>query len=340
MNLRAVGALFVASILFLFMMGGCNGNSPETEKNKEIKIGILLYDENDLYISLVSDALKKDLTGKAEFIIYGADRDQVVQAEQLDALIDQKVDALIVNLVEGQTSSIFVDKAMKEGLPIVFFNREPDLNTIKIYDKARFVGTIANDAGIMQGDIVAELWKNNPEYDRNADGKFQYVIFQGNLDNPEALARTEYSVKQAKTQGVDMQQIDQTYVCSWDEAQARQVMHLALAKYRDDIELVLSNNDAMALGAIAALNEYGFNLEGGDKFIPVVGVDATPQAVEAIKKGIMSATVKQDADGMAAAIVALTLNAVAGKDFLDGTSYKWDESGVAIRIPYSPYAGE
>jgi methyl-galactoside transport system substrate-binding protein len=200
------------------------------------------------------------------------------------------------------------------------------------------VGTDADAAGKMQGDVIKQLWNGRPEYDRNADGIFQYVMFQGNPDNPEALARTEYSVRQAREHGVEMRQIGETHVCNWDANLAKDAMLLAFASHGENIELVISNNDAMALGAISALASFGYNTEGeSGKFIPIVGVDAVPQAVEAITKGIMSATVKQDSAAMAKAVAALTRNAVEGKNFLDETPYTWDASGIAIRIPYSVF---
>ncbi|MCC8193692.1 MAG: galactose ABC transporter substrate-binding protein, partial [Deltaproteobacteria bacterium] len=223
----------------------------------------------------------------------------------------------------------------------VFFNREPDLNSIKAYSNARFVGTDAFDAGVMQGDIIQSLWERHPEYDRNGDGQCQYVMIQANIDNPEAVARTEYSVRQAREKGVVMQQVGETLFCGWDETMAYDAMSLLFPLYADTVELVISNNDSMALGAIRVMQEYGYNLEGGDpaKFIPVVGVDAIPQAAEAIRKGIMSATVAQDDKAMGSAIGTMLLNVLAGKDYLEGMSYPWDASGIAIRIPYSRFSG-
>lgn len=60
----------------------------------------------------------------------------------------------------------------------------------------------AIDAGKMQGDIIKDLWDAHPEYDLNGDGKVQYVMFQGEPDNPEAIARTQYSVEQATANGL------------------------------------------------------------------------------------------------------------------------------------------
>jgi methyl-galactoside transport system substrate-binding protein len=230
-----------------------------------------------------------------------------------------------------------VEKIKAAGTPVVFFNREPDLNVLKTYEKAVFVGTNAADAGRMQGDIIKNLWDSNPDFDLNKDGQFQYVMFKGEPDNPEAIARTEFSVKQAEANGIKMAQIGETFVCNWDTAQAQTAMESALAANEGKIELVVANNDSMAMGAIAALSNIGYNVEGGSKLIPVIGVDATDQAIDAISKGIMSATVKQDGEAMGNAVAAIMLNMVAGKTPLDGTQYAYDDSGIAVRIPYSPY---
>ena len=50
------------------------------------------------------------------------------------------------------------------------------------------------DAGIIQGEIIADVWKNG-DYDKNKDGIMQYVMLKGEPDNPEAVARTDYSLK-------------------------------------------------------------------------------------------------------------------------------------------------
>ena len=303
------------------------------------RIGILIYKYDDTYISTVRNALNKALDGKASISMQDGKGDQATQNDQLDVMIEKKMDGIIVNMVDAQAAAGVLAKIKAAGIPVVFFNREPDLNVLKGYDKSLFVGTNAADAGKMQGDIVKQLWDMN-KYDINKDGKFQYVMFKGEPDNPEAIARTEWSVKQAEANGIKMEQIGQTFVCNWDTALAQQAMESALAANEGKIELVIANNDSMAMGAIAALTNIGYNTEGGSKFIPVIGVDATDQAVDAINKGIMSATVKQDGEAMGNAVSAIMLNMIAGKDPLDGTSYKYDDSGIAVRIPYSPYTGK
>jgi methyl-galactoside transport system substrate-binding protein len=303
-------------------------------------IGVLIYRYDDTYISTVRNALSAALSGKASVTMQDGKGDQATQNDQLDVMIERKMDGLIVNMVDAQAAAGVVAKIRAAGIPVVFFNREPDLNVLKSYEKACFVGTNAADAGKMQGDIIKALWTGHPEYDLNKDGKFQYVLFKGEPDNPEAIARSEWSVRQAVAGGVTLEQIGQTFVCNWDTALAQQAMESALAANEGKIELVIANNDSMAMGAIAALSSVGSNLEGGDRHIPVIGVDATDQAVDAINRGIMTATVKQDGEAMGQAVSAIILNMIAGKPLLEGTALQFDDSGVAVRIPYSPYRGK
>ena len=317
---------------FAFMMAGqAQAGQP--------RIGVLIYKYDDTYISTVRNALSKALDGKATVTMQDGKGDQASQNDQLDVMLARKVDGLLVNMVDAQAAAGVLMKIKNAGIPVVFFNREPDLNMLKSYDKAVFIGTNAADAGKMQGDIIRNLWANTA-HDLNGDGKFQFVMFQGEPDNPEAIARTEWSVKQATANGVQMEQIGQTFVCNWDTALAQVAMESALAANEGKIELVIANTDSMAMGAIAALSNVGYNLQCGDKYVPVIGVDATEQAVDAINRGIMSATVKQDGEAMGNALATVILNMVAGKAPLEGTDYKYDESGIAVRIPYSPYEGK
>ena len=181
-------------------------------------------------------------------------------------------------------------------------------------------------------------------------------MFMGQLGNAEAIYRTQFAVEDADKileeagkpalsffdpANPDKYQVDQDG--AWSATAANNYMTTNLSQYNEGnnnmIELIICNNDGMAEGAIAALNDKGYNT-GDDKMIPVFGVDATDAAKDAIAKGQMSATVLQDGDAMGKAIAAAALNAASGAEFLDGTEYTYDDTGIAVRIPYAPYTGE
>jgi methyl-galactoside transport system substrate-binding protein len=127
-------------------------------------------------------------------------------------------------------------------------------------------------------------------------------------------------------------------------------MQTLLSKYSEDngnmVELVIANNDDMALGAIAALQNAGYNIPD-KKYIPVFGVDATDAAKALIKEGSMIGTVKQDANGMAVAI-AQTVKAISeGKTPADALASLTDkrfsvasDCASKLYVAYAPYTGE
>ena len=96
----------------------------------------------------------------------------------------------------------------------------------------------------------------------------------------------------------------------------------------------------MAIGAISALQAVGMNTGSSKDNMVVVGVDATDLAVAEIDKGTMAGTVKQDAEGMAKALVDTMKNRLEKEDFIEGTEYKLGEDKKSIRIDYQIYTGK
>lgn len=347
-------AIALATVMVTAALTGCGSKDADTSNTGDattdastddaqaepIKVGVCLYKFDDTYISTVRQNLEKlqaENEGKVEFTFYDGKGDQATQNDSIDTLLQKGVDLLLVNLVDTGAGQTVVDKIKAEGVPVVLFNREPSADVIKSYDKAVFVGTNAIEAGIMQGKILSDLWnKDTAAIDKNGDGKVQYVMLQGEPDNPEAVARTKYSVSTLNDNGIETEELA-LQVCNWDQALAQNAMEAWFAKDGEKIEVVIANNDGMAQGAIAALQAQGYNNGDEAKFIPVVGVDATAAAQDLIQKGYMTGSVLQDAEGMAKALFDCGMNLAEGKIAIDGTSYEFDETGVAVRIPYQEF---
>lgn len=323
--------------------GGGAASSSEAggeASGSDTTLGVTFYQYADTYISSVRQALEgvAKADGSVEMLLNDAQGDQATQNDQLDVMIQQGVNGLVVNIVDVGAVQTVLDKAKENDLPIVFFNREPDQEVLKGYENARFVGTKPEEAGILQGEMAAELWKADPSLDKNGDGVMNYVMLTGDAENPEAIARTEFSVKTVEEAGIKVNELGQQ-VANWNADQAYTAVSAWISREGENIEMIFANNDSMASGAISALQSAGFN-NGDGPFIPVFGVDATDEAKQLIADGVMSGTVQQDGQAMAEAIYALSKNVLAGKDFLDGTDYEYDETGISIRIPYQKYSGE
>ena len=325
---RAV-VVFLSILLFTLLIISCGNN---TKSNNEIEIGITIYRYDDNFISFMRRNIETMLNGKVKFIMNDSENDQVKQNDQVDAAIQRQVDALAINLVDPASASFMINKIKPTGIPVIFFNKEPSKEDMMLYDKAWYVGTLSEESGNIQGDIVVKAWTSNPAWDKNGDGKIQYVLLKGEAGHPDAEARTERIKAVLTDNGISIDQLDEQ-TANWDILQAQTATDSWIEKYGNSIEFIFSNNDAMALGALKSIQKQGYNIGDSNKFIPIVGVDAIPEIIEEIKKGSVIGTVLQSPKDQAKAIVDMLLNVANGKDVLNGSEYKLDDS-KAVRVPY------
>ncbi len=323
--------------------------------------GVFYYTYSDTYVSSVRSELGKALGSMdIPYQDYDANGNQTTQTEQVQTAVTKGAKVLAVNLVNTGSDDAaqgIIKLGKDNNVPIIFFNREVSDEAIKSYDSCVFVGTNAEEAGHLQGEMIGEfLLENYANVDLNKDGKITYVMMKGEEGNNEAIYRTKYAVEDAnkilKEAGkpelvfYDASNPNKYLVDKngqWSAAAANEYMTTALASYNDSnnnmIELAICNNDGMAEGVVTALNSVGYNT-GADKKIPVFGVDATDAAKELIKNKKMTGTIRQDAKAMADLIAKLIKNGMDSENLLKDTSdYNVDENVRKIRIPYSKYLG-
>ncbi len=234
-------------------------------------IGCAIYKFDDTFMTGVRNAILKTAEGKAKVDMVDSQNAQATQNDKVDLFITKKVKALAINPVDRAAAGVIVQKAKAAGIPVVFFNREPFKDDMAKYDKAYYVGAIAEQSGTMEGKLAVDYWKANPTADLNKDGVMQYVMLKGEPGHQDAELRTKFSIKAVEDAGIKVQKVAED-TGMWDRVKGQEKMAAFLAAHKD-IEIVFANNDDMALGAIEALKAAGY-FKGG-KFMPVVGVDAT-----------------------------------------------------------------
>ena len=322
------------------------------------EISMLYYTYSDAYISSVRSAADKALKNSGlKYHNYDATSNQTTQTEQVDTAITKGTSLLAVNIVDtgsDDAAKAIIEKARNAGIPLIFFNRSVSDEIVKSYDKCYFVGTDYEEAGHLQGQMIGEyVLENYSKIDINGDGKISYVLFKGQQGNSEAEARTKYAVldcnkilEEAGKPALSFydKQNSSGYLVdqdgNWSGGAANNYMKTVLSAYSERggnmVELVIANNDEMALGALAALEEAGYNKDGG-RYIPIFGVDATEAAKAKINSGAMTGTVNQDAKGMAEAIGKIALNIKEGRAALYGFEEDMKVGEQRINIPYSVY---
>lgn len=359
MKMKKWIALVLAAVLALGLVACSAGGGSKTPTSTEGEISVFYYTFSDTYISSVRTAVEKLLEGK-NYNSYDGNGNQTTQTEQVTTAIAKGSKMLIVNVVDtgsNDAAQNIVDQAKAANIPVIFFNRSVDESVINSYDKCAFIGTDYEMAGHMQGEMIGQyILDNYDAVDLNGDGKISYVMFKGQEGNMEAIARTQYGVEDCNKvltaagkpeivfydpENTKGYLVDQNGL--WSSAAATDYMNTVLAKHSEAnnnmVELVIANNDDMALGAISALQAAGYN-NGTGTTIPVFGVDATDAAKEAIANKQMVGTIKQDAEGMANTIVTMANNFTEGKDKFDGIATENVVGTWRVNIPYGTYTGE
>ena len=373
-------------LCMVFSLAGCGGNDapapaeegkePESSETTEVaatsdhKVSVFWYEESDVYLSIVREALNKQFD--AAGVVYDnqfAAGNQSKQIDQIKTAVAGGSDILVVCQVTAGSPDTAMDIMEIAGdLPVVFFNRaigepeNPDTQVFEEYPNAVFIGTDAPEAGHMQGKMIGEyVLDHYDDIDVNGDGKISYAMFKGDEANIEAIYRTQFGVEDADKileeagkpalvyfdeGNPDKYQVDLNG--QWSAKAATDYMETNFVTYNEGnnnlIELIICNNDGMAEGVVATLQNKGYNKEGAH-VVPVFGVDATDNAKALIADGAMTGTVKQDAEGMATAICETVESIEEGTNPVDALAGLDDDrfsiapdSDAKLFVAYVPYA--
>lgn len=298
-------SVFILIICICLILTSCQSVGMEGEK-KSLRIGISLYRGDDTFINNLCTILEEKVKEyerengiKVTLDIQDAKGSQNTQNNQVERFISLGCDVLCINLVDRMDASVIIDHAMTADVPVIFFNRQPVEEDMNRWNQLYYVGVDAKETAILQGEMVVDLYREHPEViDRNGDGVVSYVMLEGETSHQDSLIRTEWSVQTLKDGGVPLEKITGG-IANWERSQASALMEQWLLEYPDTIELVISNNDDMALGAIDALERA--QVTG----VNIIGIDGTTPGLEALENGSLLGTVSANKEIYAGAIVEL-----------------------------------
>ncbi len=330
MKIKRYMAVGIVSCMLLLFFCGCGKQQPKV--SEKIQVGVAFYNQGDTFLGELVACLKQQFEkfGNSGLEITVMVRDaagsQRTQDDQVEELIGMKCNVLCVNLVDRADPSEIIDLARKNDVPIIFFNREPVAEDMMQWEKLYYVGADAQQSGEMQGELAVDVIAGNQQIDKNRDGKIQYVVLEGEAGHQDAIIRTESAVDTLKSSGIVLEKLG-AGIANWDRAQAQNRMQQLLSQYPNQIEMVLANNDAMALGAVDAYEKLNYT-EGA---MPVFfGIDGTEAGLEAVIDRKVAATVYNDKEGQALAMAKLAVGAVTGAG-LEALAF---ENEKYIYLPY------
>ena len=252
----------------------------------------------DTFLTVLQKGIEKAAKDAGQPIqVEIADNDISKQLSQVQNFIAAKVDAIIVNAVDTSATAPMTKLANAAGIPIVYVNRQP-IDVDALGPKGAFVASNEADSGTLETKEVCRL----------LGGKGDILVMVGDLGNQAAVQRTKDIHDVIATDACKGMKILDEQTAVWDPVKAQDLMTNWIAAGKKPAA-VIANNDNMAIGAINAMKSAGWNM----KDVVVGGVDATQEALAAMKAGDLDVTVFQDAAGQGKGAVDTAIKLVKGE---------------------------
>lgn len=322
------------------MVAGVGGvGAAQVKADDEKILGAGIYSASDNFNSYIGKAITNACDGIFKTNIEDGQNDQSTQNNQVDTMLAKGASAVAVSVCDVTAAPTLIQKCKDAGnVPIIFFNKEiTDYNVINSYENAYQVTSTGGDYGAsIQAQMVIDYWKEHPEMDKNGDGKLQLVYLMGDPGHTASQPRCDYLKSTIEDAGIEIDLLAED-TGMWVTATAKEKMDAWVSKYGDEIECCVAGNDAMALGALSAVEAAGFNTDGEEssKYIPIYGIDALPEILSKIESGEITGSVLQDAKTQGQTIVKMAENLTSGKDAVDGIEgVEVEEEAKAVRVPY------
>lgn len=330
----ALGLAVLATALFYGKTGGAGVKTKDS-----VRIGVSLYREDDTFINTLrqsmedqAKAYEQDTGIRMILDVLDAKGDQNTQNSQVERFISLGCDVMFINMVDRSAASSIIDKAIEGNVPVIFFNREPVEEDMNRWEKLFYVGADPKAEAIRQGEILAEAYEKSPlALDLNEDGRVSYVMLEGESGHQDSLVRTEWAIQTLKEARVPLEKLAGG-IANWERSQAAALTGQWIKDYPDQIELIICNNDDMALGAADTLNRLGIL-----RPVCVVGIDGTPEGLAAVESGQLFGTVQIDSVLYGKTLIRMAAALALGEKMPDDIPL---EDGTYFRCPSYAVVGE
>ncbi|MBE5254826.1 substrate-binding domain-containing protein [Serratia marcescens] len=298
-----------------------------TAQAKTYQVGVALANFDLNFVSILRSQMARELAAQqlqGQFV--DAKGDVALQVQQVDDLINQGVDAIILNPVDTQGVQPMIAAAQRAAVPLIFVNRKPE---VPLSGATAYVGSdsalsgatayVGSDSAL-SGRLQMEALAKKMNYRGNV------AILMGALSNEETRERTR-AVETVIAKYKDLKVVEKQ-TAKWQRNEAVDVVSGWLLNGAA-IDAIAANNDEMAIGAIMALKQ------AKKRDVLVAGIDGTPDGLQFIKNGDLAVTIFQDAKAQAIGAVQVTR---AMLDHAKTEPYNWVPYATVTRENYPQFA--
>ncbi len=265
----------------------------------DLTIGVSMAIFDDNFLTTLRNGIEAAAEDEGVDVqIEDAKNEVGTQLNQIQNFIASGVDAIIVNPVDTDATLSISDDAQAAGIPLIYVNRQP-INVDLLPDNQAFVASDERVSGTLQTQEVCRL----------LGGEGKVVVMMGELTNQAALQRTQDIHDVIKTPECSGLKIVEQQTAMWQRTLGSDLMTNWVSA-GIEFDAVISNNDEMAIGAIQALKASGRAMDD----VVIAGIDATTDALAAMKAGDLDVTVFQSADGQGRGSVEAAIKLAKGED--------------------------
>ena len=337
--MKKLAALFLSALIILSLVA-CSGGSADTKESEELEIAFVWNLYADVYQAGFRTMMDEEAEKLGGISLNHQDGENDVGkfSNKLDTLISSGYTWIGMVATDRQATEVYMEKLKANDLPIFFVNLEPLPEVMAAYDNAWYVGSPASESGEMSSQVLCDYWlADTAKADKNGDGILQLVILTGPPGHNDAILRTQAYRDTLEKNGIEYEVVKED-TAMWDTPTAADKMSAYITELGEQgIEGVLCNNDAMAMGVLSACKLNGWNQEGSDVFIPICGIDANTEALEALKAGELLGTCLNDRRGKSLAFLNLVIAMSEGKTEITADDIKVDGATVDGRYIWIPY---
>jgi ABC-type sugar transport system substrate-binding protein len=288
--------LAVSSVVFA-------GPKQDNSSSGKVRIALMMRNMDEQFLKDYSDNVRKLAAEKGvDLIVQDARSDQATQLTQVETMLNQGIKHFVIIPCISDLSDQMNRLIQAKGGAAAYSNTQPTVSSLKVGTNFFFASSPEFVGGQYQGGLIADYFDKNPA---KAPGKaVNMILINGQLGHPAQVNRRAGLLAELQTRGYSVNIIAEDEA-AWAPDRANEKMTAWIAAFRDRFNVVAAQNDGMALGAVQAMIQNGLvkndSNDGTRLTVPVLGIDATGDAIASMKRNELYATVLQDAVGQSAA---------------------------------------
>lgn len=301
--------IFYILILASLIFGGCS--KTKSSDSGKIKVAGLIRNDKETFLVSYTDALKEAAQKQnVELLVYFCNDDSAVQIDQVKTLLSRGVKCFVITPVDISITEQITKIINSQGGTAAFSNILASDAALDVGKNFFYASSSEIAAGDFQAQILDDYFKKNPS---KLSGKTVNVLYlNGEYGHSAQIFRRQGFMDGISSRGYTVNVLGEGGA-NWNLDSARQIISGFLPSFGNEINAIIAQNDDMALGALAALEDSGYisssdsDGDGTLASVPVIGVDATDAARNSIKEHKLYATVLQDAKGQASTALELVV---------------------------------